>query len=168
MYTANKIETFHPAFRWRHGSSRVLFIFCLLCAINAALPSAALAETYYLDAINGDDSSPGDINEPWRTFGRALASLQPGDTALLRSGYYGDIVLSNAHNSDYITIAAQPGHTPGFRRIRLTNVGRWIFRGLTISPELAPTYNPSNPERYLLFEILGSSNNVTLEDSELY
>ena len=44
MYAVNKIETFRMACRCRHGPSRVLFIFCLLLATNAALPSAALAD----------------------------------------------------------------------------------------------------------------------------
>jgi len=43
-YTENTLNTFRSAYKWRHGSSRVLLIFCLLFAINTALPSASLAD----------------------------------------------------------------------------------------------------------------------------
>jgi hypothetical protein len=111
----------------------------------------------------------GNSSNPWRTVQEVFAAglfgttIQPGDTVLLRDGYHGEVVYSNAHNSDYITIAAEEGHTPGIRRIHLTNVGYWIFKGLTISPELAPTYVANN-----LFHIEGASENIILEDSNLY
>ena len=46
-----------------------LTIFCLLFAMNAALPCACLAETYYVDAVNGFDSNPGTSDDPWQTGG---------------------------------------------------------------------------------------------------
>jgi uncharacterized repeat protein (TIGR02543 family) len=43
MHTKNKIETFHPANRFKHGPLRMLWALCLLFTINAALPNTGLA-----------------------------------------------------------------------------------------------------------------------------
>jgi len=63
-----------------------------------------------------------------------------GDTILLRSGYHGEIYCRGACNDDYITIAAQKGHTPRVRRIFFSAAAKWIIRGLTVSCAFAPTY----------------------------
>jgi hypothetical protein len=89
----------------------------------------------------------------------------PGDTVLLRSGYHGYIDYSNGNNSDYITIAAQPGHTPELGSIHLTDASKWIFRGLSISPELTPgAYTPVGQ----IFDIGGTSQFITIENCTIY
>jgi Right handed beta helix region len=36
----------------------------------------------------GSDANPGTLARPWRTIGKALAALEPGETAYLRAGDY--------------------------------------------------------------------------------
>ncbi|MBW8041263.1 MAG: hypothetical protein FVQ85_14840, partial [Planctomycetes bacterium] len=169
----NKLNVISMLVRKRSDIMHVpkLFIFCLLfTVINSCLPNTGLAATYYVDPSTGNMSNDGSSNSPWKTVqevfdnGLMRTVVQPGDTVYLRDGYHGQIYYSNQHNSDYITVAAQPGHTPGLRRIRLTNVGYWIFRGLTISPELAPTYSPDNN-----VDIRNAnSNHVIIEGNNIY
>src|SRR4030042_6725558 len=99
MYTVNKIETYHPTYKCRHGPSRLLLLLCLLCAINAALPRVGLAATYYLDIISGDDSNPGTSSAPWRTIGKAATTATAGDTVVLRDRDYGNVTFGAAVNS---------------------------------------------------------------------
>jgi|SRR3972149_5128477 len=152
-----------------------LIIFCSLFVISEALPSLGLATTFYADPNNGKMAYDGLAPEwngthgPWKTLqevfenGKIGNPVRPGDTILLRAGYHGEIVYSNAHNSDYITIQAQPGHNPGLRRIESHNASKWIFRGLTISPELAPIYKPNT------FVHIGSGcNHIVIEHCNIY
>ena len=111
MYTVNKIETYHPTYKCRHGPSRVLFILCLVFAINAALPSAGLAATYYvadpkgadgiagtLDDVDSSDSYPGTSEQPWATIEYAEEHAVNGSTVKLRTGYYGEVVIDSSIN----------------------------------------------------------------------
>lgn len=42
----------------------------------------------YFVATDGDDSNNGSIGSPWKTFGRAVFTAQPGDTIYFRGGVY--------------------------------------------------------------------------------
>ncbi|MDF2925069.1 MAG: carbohydrate-binding cenc domain protein [Paenibacillaceae bacterium] len=47
--------------------------------------------TYYV-AVDGEDSNPGTLEQPWRTIQKAGAMLEPGDTAVIRGGTYRESV----------------------------------------------------------------------------
>ena len=61
----------------------------LLLLVGAAISSAgdARPRTYYLSPA-GDDAGAGTAAGAWRTFGRALHALAPGDTLVLLDGTY--------------------------------------------------------------------------------
>jgi len=70
-----------------------------LSLVGLILPLAVcLGATYYLDAINGDDSYDGlvpvwdGVHGPWQTLAQAQSVVQDGDTVILRSGNYGDFL----------------------------------------------------------------------------
>jgi len=44
--------------------------------------------TYYIDCIHGQDSSPGLPDQPWRTLIKGLCSTQSGDTLVIRNCPY--------------------------------------------------------------------------------
>ncbi len=120
--------------------------------------SAVGATIFYVDPAKGDPGNDGSAQRPWRTvqevFERKLirtrdtagnlrnidAPVKAGDTILLRSGYHGEIYCRGACNDDYITIAAQEGHTPRVRRIFFSAAAKWVIRGLTVSCAFAPAY----------------------------
>lgn len=83
--------------------------------------------TYYLDAVNGDDTYAGSQARPWKTFKKALNSVQDRDTVLMMTGDYGtliagrtkdenknwgDFALPLAHFSDWVIFKAASGQTP--------------------------------------------------------
>jgi len=70
-------------------------------------------QTFYV-ALDGDDASPGTINQPWRTIQRAADTLEPGDMVYIRGGVYEEYVELSQGGSygNYITYAAYPGETP--------------------------------------------------------
>lgn len=53
-----------------------------------ALTTAASAATYCVSPVTGDDAAPGSAQAPWRTIGRAMGELMPGDTLVLQPGRY--------------------------------------------------------------------------------
>ena len=99
-------------------SQRALFLlsgvlFVLLGAITAQ------GATYYV-ATTGNDSSPGTLSRPFRTFARAVDVLQPGDTLYIRGGLYTEQIDLQRNNKTgtagaYITIAGYPSERPIIR-----------------------------------------------------
>ena len=70
----------------------VLFMSAVISvAILAGLPvwaSAATAKTYYVDGQRGNNSGPGTASVPFRSFGRAVSMLAPGDKLVVAAGRY--------------------------------------------------------------------------------
>lgn len=66
---------------------------------------------FFVDAVHGDDSAPGDEKTPWRTINHALKRLSAGDTLYLRGGIYREqVYCAIAGKQDApITIRAYPG-----------------------------------------------------------
>lgn len=132
-----------------------------LLAVVAAVFAAANcsdAAVFYADPEKGDMAGDGSAEHPWKTiqevFERNMiqthdrtgnlknpgAPVNAGDTILLRSGYHGEIYCRGAYNDEYITIAAEKGQEPKVRRIFFSSCGKWIIRGLNVSPAFAPEY----------------------------
>jgi hypothetical protein len=130
-----------------------------LCVVQAAF-----AAEFYIDPQLGDASNDGSPEKPWKSlqdvvdrgwiesqqwsqlpYGpssrlvprNAGAPVRAGDTIYLRTGYHGALDIQGHYNRGHITIAAQEGHTPKFRRIRIRSASCWTLRGLHISPEFA-------------------------------
>ncbi len=71
------------------------------------------AAAYYVDAGNrvANDGNPGTEVRPWKTIGRGVQSLQPGDTLLIKAGTYRETVnlRRSGTQADPIRIRAYPG-----------------------------------------------------------
>jgi len=153
--------------------------------IAAGFTAASLshAAVYYVDPEHGDMAGDGSAGRPWKTIqllfelnmiqtrdkaGRLKnpdAPVKAGDTILLRSGYHGEIYCRGAYNDDYITIAAEKGHEPKVRRIFFSTAGKWIIRGLVVSPAFAPEYKPDR----LIYVVNwgGPSSDFVIENNTL-
>jgi parallel beta-helix repeat protein len=169
--------------------------FFAIVSLICAMFSISNAKTFYLDPSTGKLSNDGSKSAPWRTlqevidsnlietreaanypyvWGTALKTKNPGapvkagDTLLLMTGYHGDIRILRAYNTDYITIAAAPNQTPGIKRLRMTAVAKWIVRGLTVSPQLAPAYDNSTLIFVESHNWSGLSREVVIENCMLY
>ncbi len=99
----------------RTGIGRLVFAFFLAAAggacATAALPGVPAGNVYHV-APHGDDANPGTEALPWRTVGKAAATLVAGDTVLIGSGIYAEMLVparSGAAGAP-ITFAARPGH----------------------------------------------------------
>lgn len=138
--------------------SRIPGIVALLFVMTASVFSA----DFYVDSVNGDPGNDGSVGHPWKSlqnvFNSGLiesrtweslpykqgaklvpknegAQIKAGDTIWLRSGDYGDLMIRNFYNTDYITIAAAEGETPRLTSIRLQASSHWKLVGLHVSPE---------------------------------
>ncbi len=127
--------------RDNYSNSRLLtgrFLFAVLCCFVIE----AGAATYYVDAINGDDSNPGTSAEPWASFERAMADsgedtcVVAGDTVNVRDGNYGEVSFNYDPNSyppvpsswdDAITYKAQDGHEPNLSKLYIRGMDRHIY-----------------------------------------
>ena len=129
------------------------------------------AATYHVDPKTGSMSNSGGANSPWRTLAEVLKSklgqVKGGDTILLRTGYHGAVQINGRFNDKVITVSAAEGHAPKLGRLRVNESAKWLFRGLEISPSLAPTFKAGT------IVSLGSrrgkpSSELTVEDCFIY
>lgn len=141
----------------------VLYVILLLSFVAVSLEAA----DFYVDPINGPRAGNGSIDAPWRSIQavfdaglvesrkwaqlpyaegaelvtkNAGAPVKAGDTIWLRSGYHGQLRIQEYYNSQNITIAAEPGHTPLLSVLQVRSGSNWTFRGLAISAEFAEVY----------------------------
>ncbi len=155
----------------------------------------AAAAVFYIDPQSGDGSGDGSSSNPWGTLRdvveaglietrqwdsypcepgvglvakNAGAPVKAGDTLLLRSGYHGDVTISKYYNAQPITIAAQSGHEPALKRLRLQACSGWNVRGLTISPESAPAYETVRMLHIESHGYSGPSREITVESCRLF
>jgi parallel beta-helix repeat protein len=129
----------------------------------------APAATYFSDPVAGTAAGDGSANAPWPKLqelasGGNLATLQGGDTLLLRSGNHGDVKLSG-DNATVVTLAAAPGQTPQLSRLVITRGANWLVKGLTISPSFAPAPYAGN---IVTVAEGGPSRDLVLEDCFIY
>ena len=117
--------------------------------------------TYYVDAVNGDDSNVGSQANPFASFDKVMTVLQDGDTALFYNGDYGDISVGNQdcpdgspwcpkdEFNDWTTIKAAPGQTPHFDNV-------------IVGDDISDVYVTVDCE----FRSNGCNNNYYIDDGE--
>ncbi len=153
------------------------------------------AEVFYVDPSHGSISGSGTTTDPWKTLEdvfdsdkiesrkpknlphragndlvvrNAGAPVQPGDTIMLRTGYHGIIEVTNYYNPDYITIMAEPGHSPTAARMEFRSSSRWIIRGITISPTFAEEFSRERMFMFSESRYSGPSYDCTVEACTLF
>lgn len=106
-----------------------------------------------------------------QTLKQAIDSglLQSGDTAILWTGYHGQVTISGKHNASLVTVTAKAGHTPKLGTLTVKDSSNWLLRGLTISPTLIPTGKPATRSTVVtLAQRPGAAHDITLEDCFVY
>lgn len=133
-----------------------LFCGITLNAQGPAQTTQTVSPVFYCDPAQGSPDGDGSRRRPWRTLEEVLnarriqlrdadgtaanpdAPVQPGATLVLRSGWHGVLRIPKGYNDRFITICAEPGHTPQVGRIEIGEGRKWLVKGLTVSPSLAP------------------------------
>jgi hypothetical protein len=69
-----------------------------------------------------------------------LLPVKPGDAIELMSGSYGDILIKNVVNSDFVTIEAAPGQGVTLGALNLQNSNKFVFSGLTFQKQATGKY----------------------------
>lgn len=81
--------------------------------VGESLPSLLPASTgpVFFVSTSGSDANPGSFEAPWRTVQRALGSLRPGESVLVRGGTYAEDLWMSRSGSESapVTVAAFPG-----------------------------------------------------------
>ncbi|MFP4015200.1 MAG: choice-of-anchor Q domain-containing protein [Chitinispirillaceae bacterium] len=153
------------------------------------------AETFYVDPLNGSMSNDGSENSPWSTLKEVFdsskiesykyeskpaaegapmiiknenAPVKAGDTLLLGDGFHGKVYASEYYNTDYITIMAQPGHSPKVSSIELRSGCKWIISGLTVSPEFDPVFEKRTLIQFASHGWTGASYDCVVENCIAY
>lgn len=165
-------------------------------AVLVVLVSAhARAADFYVDPVNGLASGDGSASRPWRTIEEVLAEsrvetqnwasspytagtalitrnaeapVKAGDTIWLRSGYHGALSIAGHYNRQFITVAAQEGHTPTLSQVTISASANWRLRGLQISPSFAPAYEPRTMIRIQSDNVNGPVHDIVVEDCGMF
>ena len=71
--------------------------------------------------------------------------VQPGDTIMLMSGDYGDIVIGDYSkqvvNPSFVTVEAASGQTPVFSTLYIRSTNKWVFKGIKVQSLLGANNN---------------------------
>ena len=165
------------------------------CVIAWATVSGATANTFYVDPAKGSMDGDGSKSRPWSTleevFSKDLiethraatyphtvdkpleiknpgAPIKAGDTIVLLSGYHGTISETGAYNKKTITIIAGEGQTPTLGSIHFRAASRWRFSRLTISPELADSFDAKAIVFFESHKHHGPTSHIAIEKSDIY
>jgi hypothetical protein len=92
-------------------SNLLIFIFAL--AIFFFSSSIALAATYYINVVNGNDNNSGTSSQPWKTIAKGANNAIAGDTVIVCPGVYSErLVPANSGSSGaMITFKAETART---------------------------------------------------------
>jgi len=126
---------FRPACIQPHGRSQSFSMLCFVIVSIICLSFAAGVSngaTYYLDAVNGNDSNPTPTSwatakktfSSMSTFLDALADDGAGDEVDVNDGAYGDIytqAILMKERTDWLIFKAATGKTPSCNRIWVDN-----------------------------------------------
>jgi hypothetical protein len=107
--------------------------------VAALLPAGvARAGTTYYVSTAGNDAAVGSSSSPWRTIGRSLTRLSPGDTLFVRAGTYSERItapkLRAGTSALRIKVAAYPGERPVIQGLLwLHSPSYWTFDGISVT-----------------------------------
>lgn len=151
----------------RRQEDRMKKLGLVAVALSIVFAAPARAADFYVDPQNGSMANDGSAAKPWRTLQEVIdakliesqgweslppdgstklvaknagAPVKKGDTIWLRSGLHGSLSIVGYYNPDWITIAAEAGHTPKFSSVLLRAGAKWRLRGFVVSAELAEPY----------------------------
>ena len=122
---------------------------------RADSPAESVGQTYYV-ATDGNDINPGTSASPFATVSKAASLVQPGDTVIVRSGTYNELInftrsgtLTNPihFKSETPLGAVIDGNGFGTTAIvKFTNVDNIVFEGFTVqnTKYAVKIYNSSN------------------------
>jgi hypothetical protein len=80
----------------------ILIIFSSIIGCKKNDSSQEVEPGYYIDAINGNDQSGiGSFENPFKSFDRALDTVQTGGRLFLKNGNYGDVVVGRTPGINY-------------------------------------------------------------------
>jgi len=110
-------------------------IVAALALIQVIYIAAATGGTYYVSP-NGSDSASGSASAPWRTIQKAADTLNPGQTAVVLAGNYGERVSITRSGSSGmpITLAADAGAQVKLKGFNLSG-SYWVVNGFDISTQ---------------------------------
>lgn len=114
-------------------------------------------ESAFYVSTSGNDAGAGTLAEPWRTMKKAVESLEPGDTLVVRGGIYDGVHTGwsfehSGTETHPITITNQPGEQVIFQMPTAEFDDRYIFR-CSVNPFSPPEWQTTKAD---YIRIIGS------------
>ncbi|WP_111708268.1 T9SS type A sorting domain-containing protein [Lutibacter citreus] len=93
-----------------------IYLFLILCSLNIS------AKNIYV-AITGNDANDGTINNPFKTFSKAISVMSAGDICIIREGVYEEelSISKNGTAGNYLTFKAADGETVDIKATSVIN-----------------------------------------------
>jgi hypothetical protein len=108
--------------------------------------STAASSTFYVSP-RGNDANPGTQSAPWKTIGKAAATLRPGDTAILMDGTYTEPEIAfktSGTATRPITVRAQNKHRAILSSTSGCNPNISIYASYVTIEDIRSVIAPSN------------------------
>jgi hypothetical protein len=132
-----------------------VLIVLLLALITGIRPVISQA-SYYVDCSQGNDTSIGTEDSPWRTISYALGQVGPGDTIFVGGEICAENVTLPASGIEGspITLKAKEGISPtidgsGGAALGATNKDWWVIEGLTFDSSVRHTISTNQCDHWV-------------------
>jgi len=117
--------------------------------------------TYYVSPT-GSDSAAGTSSAPWRTIQKAADMLQPGQTAIVSAGNYGERVSVARSGTHAAPITLQAANLADVKLLGFDLSGsNWVLNGFDISTQ-------TNGTEGLGIYVTGSASNDTIQNNYIH
>lgn len=144
------------------ASPAVAFDVIAGCAVSQP-PSGRV---FYVNPVSGSDSYAGTQAAPWKSV--HSVGMKPGDTELLMTGNYGDVLINRVQNAGFVTIKAALNNKPILSSLTMMGSANWIVQGLWFRG-LASAYDPfvmvSGSSNTGGHDIIITGNNFSSQDN---
>jgi len=126
--------------------------------ISTPTPTAG---TYYVSPT-GSDSAAGTSSAPWRTIQKAADTLQPGQTAIVSAGNYGERVSIASSGTNAAPITLQVANQADVQLLGFDLSGsNWVLNGFDISTQ-------TNGSAGWGIYVTGSASHDTIENNYIH
>jgi hypothetical protein len=141
--------------RWRRAAALPWRIVLLAIVVAGSSTPVAEAATRYV-APSGSDANPGTLAAPFRTVGRGIAALRPGDTTYVRNGTYVErvnLTMPSCTATARCWVKRYPGERPVIQGVAWLRGGSyWTIDGINV------TWSSSNTSGEHMVKLVGGSS----------
>ncbi len=143
-----------------------LYLGSIFCFLFIFFSISAVAQVQFVDPETLSSRSPdGSEAAPWRNLQKLIdnGKIEAGDHFVLKSGYYGNLLIRNKRFEAPVKIFVASGNIAKFSSLRVRNSENWHLKGFSVSVSY-----PTPIKTRQMVEIGSGTRNITIEGFNIF